>query len=110
MSQRWRDLTVHLNGAAAWTRAHDPGVLGGVILEGHDAWLVRPVAEVFLERERDEPAIVSGLLGAIWRVSDGLSFDAAVRLARAGGVNTTELRLGLTWGFSLGIRSHRDAG
>ncbi len=103
VSQRWPDLTVHLNGAVAWTRAHTPGLFGGIILEGHDAWTVRPVAEVFVEGERDLPTTVSGLLGTIWRASDRLSFDAAVRLARAGGVNTTELRLGLTWGFSVGF-------
>jgi hypothetical protein len=103
VSQRWPDLTVHLNGAAAWTRAHDPGVFGGVILEGHDAWAVRPVAEVFVEAERDLPTTVSGLLGTIWRASDGLAFDAALRLARAGGANTTELRVGLTWGFGVGF-------
>ncbi len=103
VSQRWPDLTVHLSGAAAWTRAHTPGVFGGLILEGHDAWAVRPVAEVFVESERDLPTTVSGLIGTIWRVSDGLSFDAAVRHARAGGVNTNELRVGLTWGFSVGF-------
>jgi len=103
VSQRWEDLTVHVNGAAAWTRAHAPGVFGGVILEGHDAWLVRPVAEVFVERERDSPTTVSGLVGTIWRASDGLSFDAAVRRAHAGGVDTTEIRIGLTWGFSVGF-------
>ncbi len=102
-SQRWRDLTVHVNGAAAWTRAHAPGVFGGIILEGHDAWVVRPVAEVFVERERDLPTTVSGLVGTIWRASDGLSFDAAVRRARAGSVNTTEIRVGLTWGFGAGF-------
>ncbi len=103
VSQRWPDLTVHLNGAAAWTRVHTPGAFGGIILEGHDAWTVRPVAEVFVEGERDLPTTVSGLLGTIWRASDRLSFDAAVRLARAGGVDTTELRLGVTWGFSVGF-------
>ncbi|WP_242393951.1 hypothetical protein [Anaeromyxobacter oryzisoli] len=103
VSQRWPDLTVHVNGAAAWTRAHEPGVFGGVILEGHDAWTVRPVAEVFVEHERDLPTTVSGLLGAIWRVSDRLALDAAVRRARAGGTDTTELRVGLTWGFSVGF-------
>jgi len=66
---------------------------------GHDAWAVRPVAEAFVERERDVPATISGLVGAIWRAADRLSFDAAVRLARAGDVSTTELRVGLTWGF-----------
>jgi hypothetical protein len=103
LSQRWPDLTVHLNGAAAWTRDHEPGAFGGVILEGHDAWTVRPVAEVFVEGERGLPSTVSGLLGAIWRVRDALSLDAAVRLARACGVDTFELRLGLTWGFRVGV-------
>lgn len=103
VSQRWPDLTVHLTGAAAWTRAHAAAVFGGLIVEGHDTWTVRPVAEVFVESEHELPTTVSGLLGTIWRVSDGLSFDAAVRRARAGGVNTTELRLGLTWGFKVGF-------
>jgi hypothetical protein len=103
VSQRWADLTVHLNGAVLWTRAHEPGALGGLILEGHDAWAVRPVAEVLVEGERDSPTTVSGLIGAIWRAREGLSFDAGVRLARAGSVDTTELRLGLTWGFKVGF-------
>ncbi len=102
-SQRWPDVTVHVNGAAAWTRAHEPGAFGGVILEGHDAWTVRPVAEVFVEGERGSATTVSGLLGAIWRAREGLSFDAGVRRARAGGVATTELRVGLTWGFKVGV-------
>ena len=103
VSQRWRELTVHVNGAAEWSRAHNPGAFGGIIVEGHDAWTVRPVAEVFVEGERDSPTTVSGLLGTIWRVSDRLSLDAAVRLARTGGVNTAEIRAGLTWGFSVGF-------
>ncbi len=56
-----------------------------------------------MERERDLPTTISGLLGTIWRVSGALSLDAAVRLARAGGANTSELRLGLTWGFNVGF-------
>ena len=103
VSQRWTDLTVHLNGAAAWTRAREPGLLGGIILEGHDAWAVRPVAEALVESERDAPTTISGLVGAIWRVREGLSFDAGVRLARAGGIDTTELRAGLTWAFRVGF-------
>jgi hypothetical protein len=103
VSQRWRDLTVHVNGAAIWTRAHEPGAFGGIILEGHDAWAVRPVAEVTVESERASPTTVSGLVGAIWRVREGLSFDAGVRRAHAGGVDTTEIRLGLTWGLKVGL-------
>lgn len=103
VSQRWPDLTVHLNGAVAWTRAHRLGLFGGAIFEVHDTWAVRPVAEVFVEGERDVPTAVSGLVGVIWRVRDGLSFDAAVRRARAGGLDTTEVRAGLTWAFSVGV-------
>ncbi len=103
VSQRWRALTVHLNGVAAWTRAHEPGLFGGIILEGHDAWAVRPVAEAFVAGERGAATTVSGLVGVIWRASDGLSFDAGVRLAHAAGMNTTELRAGLTWAFNVGF-------
>jgi hypothetical protein len=99
VSQRWPDLTIHANAAAAWTRAHEPGAFGGIILEGHDTWAVRPVAEVFVEGERGSPTTRSGLVGVIWRAREALSFDAAVRVARERGLSTTELRLGLTWGF-----------
>lgn len=102
-SQRWEALTVHLNGAAAWTREHAAGWFAGLIAEGYDAWAVRPVAEVFVEGEGGLPVTVSGLAGAIWRVRDDLSFDAAVRLARTGGVDTTEVRAGLTWAFAAGF-------
>ncbi len=101
-SQRWPDLTVHLNAAVAWSRAHRPSLFAGIILEVHDAWPVRPVAEIFVEAEREVPTAISGLVGAIWRVRDGLSFDAGLRLARASSVNTTEIRAGLTWAFQVG--------
>jgi hypothetical protein len=102
-SQRWDAATVHLNGEASWTRAHRLGYFAGAIVEGHDTWTVRPVAEVFVEGERGVPTTVSGLAGAIWRIRDGLSFDAALRRARTGGVNTTEIRVGFTVAFSVGF-------
>ena len=98
-SQRWEALTVHLNGAVSWTRAHAPGAFGGVIVEVHDSWTLRPVTEVFVDGERDVPVTVSWLGGAIMRLQDDLSFDAGLRLARTGGTGTTEIRLGLTWEF-----------
>ena len=61
---------------------------------------VRPVAELFTERPRDGPRTDSVLIGAIWRVRDGLSFDAGARSARVGDEAVHELRLGLTWAFS----------
>jgi len=102
-SHRWPALTVHLNGAAAWTRAHRLGLLGGVILEVHDAWAVRPVAELLVEGAGGQPTAVSGLVGAIWRVREGLALDVGFRLARAGGADTVEVRAGLTWGFDAGF-------
>jgi hypothetical protein len=106
-SQRWDAVTIHLNGAASWTRAHTSGVFAGLIAEAHDAWAIRPVAEIFLEAEHDVPATVSWLAGAIWRLREDFSIDAAVRLARAGPVGTTEIRAGLTWAFAVGFPSLR---
>ena len=100
LSQRWQAATIHLNAQLARTREHEPDVFLGTILEGPIAWRVRPVAELFTERPRDGPRIDSLLLGAIWRLRDGLSFDAGVRSARVGDEAVHELRLGLTWAFS----------
>ena len=63
---------------------------------------------MFVEAEQDVPTTLSWLGGAIWRALDDLSFDAALRLARAGGVNTAEVRVGLTWAFSAGFPSIRS--
>lgn len=100
VSQRWSAATVHLNAVLSRTREHEPDLFLGTILEGPFSWAVRPVAEVFTERPRDGPRTDSLLLGAIWRVRDGLSFDAGVRSARIGDDTVHELRLGLTWAFS----------
>ena len=69
ISQRWQAGTVHLNGVLARTREHEPDVFLGTILEGPFAWAVRPVAEVFTERNLSRcfgvPLIVEQL-GARW--------------------------------------------
>ena len=100
VSQRWLAATIHLNAQFARTREHEPDVFLGTILEGPIAWRVRPVAELFTERPRGGPRIDSLLLGAIWGLRDGLSFDAGLRSARVGDEAVHELRLGLTWAFS----------
>jgi hypothetical protein len=99
-SQRWEAGTVHLNGVLSWTREHEPGLFLGAILEGPYSWPVRPVAEVFTDQARGSTRVNSGLVGAIWRARDGLSFDVGVRSAKAGDDQTREVRLGLTWAFS----------
>ena len=101
VSQRWESASVHLNGALALTRDHEPDVFLGTIVEGPIAWPVRPVAEIFVEQARHGPPIHSKLVGAIWRVRDGLSFDLGVRSAQAGSEPVHELRLGLTWAIDL---------
>jgi len=99
-------LTVHVNGTVAYTRERTAGLFGGLIFEGPWAWPVRPVAEVFVDRESAAETEWSALAGAIWRCRESLSFDAAGRLAwlrEAGaGTGVFELRAGLTWTFSAG--------
>ena len=100
VSQRGDAGTAHLNGVLSWTREHEPGVFLGAIFEGPYSWRVRPVAEVFTDQARGSSRTNSGLVGAIWRARDGLSFDVGLRHARAGDDQIHELRLGLTWAFS----------
>ena len=99
VSQRTDAATVHLNGALAVTRQHEPDAFLGVILEGPYAWRVRPVAELFTERARAAERIDSALVGAIWRVDEDVSLDAGLRSARTGGGAVHELRIGFTWTF-----------
>jgi hypothetical protein len=100
VSQRSQLGTVHLNAVLARTREHESAVFLGTILEGPYTWRVRPVAEVFTDHTTGSPHANSGLLGAIWRVRDGLSFDAGLRYAQQGSETIHEFRLGLTWAFS----------
>jgi hypothetical protein len=97
VSQRWEAATLHVNGAVSLTRAGNADFFGGVILEGPHAWAVRPVAEVFVDHEVTADTALSGLVGAIWRANESLSFDAAVRVAAVAGSPVYEARLGLTW-------------
>ncbi len=103
VSQRWPALTVHVNAEIAWTPDQALGGFGGIILEGPDAWPVRPVGEVFVEGQGGAAVTVSGLVGAIWRVSGSLSLDAALRVATTGGVGEVEVRAGFTWAFPVGF-------
>ena len=60
-----------------------------------------PFREVFVQPELGGDTGVSGLVGAIWRASAALSFDAGVRLAREAGDSVLELRAGLTFTLDL---------
>jgi len=101
VSQRWSAGTVHLNAALARTRDHEDALFLGAIVEGPFDWPIRPVAEAFAQRATGGGRIDSFLVGAIWRVREGLSFDAGVRSAQNGADSIHEVRVGLTWAFSL---------
>lgn len=93
---------VHLNGALIRTRERLTNRFVGVIVEGPDAWTVRPVAEIITQRIPSEPRINSVLLGAIWKRSENFSFDIALRKGRADGESIAEAKVGLTWSFATG--------
>jgi len=99
-SERGEAGTIHLNAVAARTREHEADLFLGAILEGPIRWAVRPVAEIFTEKAVRGARTHSLLVGAIWKVQDGLTFDAGVRHAQSGTVPVHEVRLGLTWSFS----------
>lgn len=99
VSHRTEAVSAHLNAALEWTREREPGLFLGVILEGPYSWAVRPVAEMFGEQASGSPRTTSGLVGAIWRAKEGLSFDVGIRRAHDGNETVHELRLGLTWTF-----------
>jgi hypothetical protein len=100
ISQHWDWGTVHLNAAASLTREQNADGFVGVIVEGPSQWTVRPVAEIYYEKEVGRTDTVSGLVGLIWRVNDGLDVDFAFRHALTNGQPVDEIRAGLTIGFS----------
>jgi hypothetical protein len=101
VSQRWDWGAIHLNGVAELTRERHADLFAGVIIEGPSKWTVRPVAEVFYEKEFGKSETVSGLVGLIWQVREDLSFDAGLRHALTNGHQVNEVRAGMTIGFSL---------
>ena len=100
-SERWPALALHVNAEGDYTRDGTFAFIGGFIIEGPDAWTVRPVGEFLFSHETSLPVTVSGLAGAIWRATPHLSFDAAGRLADEEGEREIEIRAGLTWSFSV---------
>ena len=99
VSQRWDWGAIHLNGVASLTREHNADLFAGAIMEGPAKWTVRPVAEVFYEREFGETETISGLVGLIWQINDDLAFDVGLRHALTNRRPVDELRAGVTFGF-----------
>jgi hypothetical protein len=101
VSQGWEWATVHVNAAAALTREQHADLFLGVIAEGPRQWPVRPVAEVFYERDFGELRTRSALIGAIWQVEDDVAADIGLRGARVNDHAACEIRAGITFAFAV---------
>jgi hypothetical protein len=100
VSQQMGFATVHLNAALTRTRDKANARFAGIIVEGSGA-TVRPVAELFTERDNRGGRADSMLVGALWKHSEDLVFDIGLRRAREDGERVTEVRAGLTWSFQM---------
>ncbi len=102
VSQKFDFGVVHLNGALSRTREHTQNRFLGVIAEGGtEESELRPVMELFAERENNGLHTQSALVGMLWRHSDDLVFDVAVRHARSDGLSLNEVKFGLTWSYAM---------
>jgi len=101
LSYRWDWGTVHFNEWPMYSREHNLDLYSGVIVEGPHEWVVRPVSEVYVEKEFNAVQTASLLVGAIWNVKDSFQVDLAVRGARVGDENATEVRFGFTWSIPM---------
>lgn len=99
VSYRWPSVEVHFSLLAAITREHDRALFTDVIIEGPREWRLRPVAELISEHEIDVSHARSVLIGAIWRSSDVLHFDAGVRESKTEDQRARELRAGVTYSW-----------
>ena len=104
MSLQWPALSVHLNLENDFLCSIDYEARVSLIVEGPQAWSVRPVGELLAERQFGLGVFSGGLresvlVGGIGRWNEAWSFDAAVLAGRAGKDNEREARLGLTWAF-----------
>lgn len=99
LSERWSWLALHLNDEASLSRGDlNFAWLTSLIAEAKLQSPVRPVAEFVFERDfKAHENRYSGLVGAIWNVTDGFDLDAAGVIATIAGERAFEVRLGLTW-------------
>jgi hypothetical protein len=100
LSQQWPWATVHLNAAASVTRQQHVDLFIGAIVEGPHDWPVRPVAEIFDQREFGGARTRSALIGVIWQVKDDVAIDFGVRGARVNSHTAGEIRAGVTFAFT----------
>jgi len=100
-SYRWGWGTLHWNEWFELTRDQHADLFTGVILEGPHDWRVRPVMELYFDKDFAADQAESALLGAIWTIRESFVVDAALRGARVGDEYAAEVRLGLTWAIAV---------
>jgi len=88
---------LHLNAELAQTQELQTEGFLSMILEGPEAWPVRPVGELSWDRVGDETAEKSLLAGLIWQTRQGLAMDVAVKTLDGGADHGVEFRAGFTW-------------
>jgi hypothetical protein len=101
VSQRWDWGTVHLNAQIALTRDQHADYFFDTIIEGPHDWVVRPVSEIFYERDVGQFRTRSALIGVIWQVQDNIAVDFGLRGARVNDHTAGEIRAGITFAFGV---------
>ena len=101
VSQRWDWGTVHFNAQIALTREQHADYFLDTIIEGPHDWVVRPVFEVFYERDISQFRTRSALIGAIWQVEDNIAVDFGLRGARVNNGTVGQIRAGVTFAFGI---------
>lgn len=101
VSQRWDWGTVHLNAQIELTREQHADYFLDTIIEGPHDWVVRPVSEIFYERDVGLFRTRSALIGAIWQVQDNIAIDLGLRGAHVNDHTVGEIRAGVTFAFGV---------
>ena len=99
ISQQWSWATAHFNAAAALTQEQHADLFVDTIVEGPHDWAVRPVSEIFYERNFGTFQTRSALIGAIWQVQENIAVDFGLRGARMNDHTAGEIRAGVTSAF-----------
>ncbi|MGA7863993.1 MAG: hypothetical protein WCA23_08355 [Stellaceae bacterium] len=101
VSQRWDWATVHLNAQIELTREQHADYFLDTIIEGPHDWVMRPVTEIFYERDVGLFRTRSALIGAIWQVQNNIAVDLGLRGARVNDHTAGEIRAGVTFAFGV---------
>jgi hypothetical protein len=101
VSQRWDWGTAHLNAQIELTREQHADYFFDTIIEGPHDWVVRPVSEIFYERDVGLFRTRSALFGAIWQVQDNIAVDFGLRGAHVNDHTLGEIRAGVTFAFGV---------